>query len=169
MKSSILLLVLSGVLTAQSTIKVNGPDLATAIKNAKAGDILLVSGTFGPTPLVIDKPLFIHGAGPTLARISWSDVLIQSIPAGRSLVFQGFRFDFGASIRVQDCAGRVLLSQILPGRHAAQVSAKNCADLSMTQCDIGSPIVLENCTTSVYQLSATGASPRDARTVPRSP
>ncbi|MEZ5966077.1 MAG: hypothetical protein R3F56_19735 [Planctomycetota bacterium] len=103
-------LTLASQATAQQTWNIAAQDLPAAILAAAPGDVLLVSGVgFFQQPLLIDKPLHIHGQ-PGAQISSVAEVAIEGIAAGQAVTLQNFAVSGQLSIR--RCAGTVLLSDI---------------------------------------------------------
>ncbi len=160
------LVALLGMLAAnvvgQRTHLVLGPDLQTAIDAAAPGDVLLVRGTFSATALLINKPLHIH-AQPGGASASMLFMEIANIPAGGTLVLQGFAIAPSWPLSIRDCAGKVLLAglSVTPPaviNSASPVVVTNCVDIAFDQCRLNSGMISRSSTTHISRSTLIGVS-----------
>jgi hypothetical protein len=89
-------------------------DLVSAYRIVRAGDTLLVQGSPSPywLPALMDKPIRIVGIGASSPLVYCPPTTIR-IPAGELLLLDNL--ELGLGVFVEDCRGRVILSQIRGG------------------------------------------------------
>jgi hypothetical protein len=154
---SLVLALSTPFVAAQQTWHISASQLPATIAAAAPGDILLVSGeALLFSGVTIQKPLSIHGVAG--AKVLAPEVLIADIARGEAVVFQGFELNGG--LRVQRCAGSVLLGS-LSTTTGVRMSIEDSIDVAVESCRLapaspfgGSWILVSNSSVTLAQSEA---------------
>lgn len=154
-------------------------DIGIAVNAAAPGDTILVApGDYqSTTPIVIDKPLTLLGAGPETTRFTALGMdtfdtalpmLIEGLAAGETVRVHGLELNSGGflstpsrAVRLFQNAGRVQLSDLsVPGENfmggePGLVEALACAEVVIDGCHFDAGQSLVSRTAGLYALNST--------------